>query len=247
MPTGRRPTPATPRSRTAPSTCTKRPTRDTSRVGTGRESGTLGDPRAPHVAAGESRRDRAMRAGRVPRMPRWLRWKWGGGVVYAAASAGSRVTRSRSPYVSSCRPEEPHPMESEIRARSNSLGCPRLPRLTSPRAWWHQTSPTSPDDGGDFHTTRVGSERAHGLLRQPRHGSRAWYCPFTLASGSDPRHQSRVALLVVAALLLAGTPVCGDPPPILRLDDAIEEAQATNPEIKAARARAAAAAYMPRQ
>src|SRR5438552_3200740 len=137
----------------------------------------------------------SMRAGRVPRMPRWLRWKWGGGVVYAAASAGSRVTRSRSPYVSSCRPEEPHPMESEIRARSNSLGCPRLPRLTSPRAWWHQTSPTSPDDGGDFHTTRVGSERAHALLRQPRHGSRAWYCPFTLASGSDPRHESRVALL----------------------------------------------------
>src|SRR2546428_622011 len=32
-------------------------------------------------------------------------------------------------------------------------------------------------------------------LRQPRHGSRAWYCPFTLASGSDPRHESRVALL----------------------------------------------------
>src|SRR2546428_5487196 len=26
------------------------------------------------------------------------------------------------------------------------------------------------------------------------HGSRAWYCPFTLASGSDPRHESRVAL-----------------------------------------------------
>src|SRR5205823_4282996 len=36
----------------------RRRTRDTSRVGTGRESGTLGDPRAPHVAAGESRRDR---------------------------------------------------------------------------------------------------------------------------------------------------------------------------------------------
>src|SRR5438093_3857858 len=32
-------------------------------------------------------------------------------------------------------------------------------------------------------------------LRQPRHGSRAWYCPFTLASGSDPRHESRVAKL----------------------------------------------------
>src|SRR5256712_4259974 len=114
MPTGRRPTPATPRSRTAPSTCTKRPTRDTSRVGTGRESGTLGDPRAPHVAAGESRRDRAMRAGRVPRMPRWL--------------------------------------------------------------------------------------------RQPRHAGRAWYYPFTLASGSDPRHGSRVGLLarVKPALGLRG-------------------------------------------
>src|SRR2546422_3837363 len=41
-----------------PARCARRPTRDTSRVGTGRESGTLGDPRAPHVAAGESRRDR---------------------------------------------------------------------------------------------------------------------------------------------------------------------------------------------
>src|SRR6476660_2909237 len=32
-------------------------------------------------------------------------------------------------------------------------------------------------------------------LRQPRHVGRAWYYPFTLASGSDPRHESRVALL----------------------------------------------------
>src|SRR5213076_1525422 len=37
-------------------------------------------------------------------------------------------------------------------------------------------------------------------LRQPRHGSRAWYCPFTLASGSDPRHESRVALLAAGHL-----------------------------------------------
>src|SRR5947207_13325096 len=58
-------------------------------------------------------------------------------------------------------------------------------------------APNQPDvtgRRGDFYTTRVGSERAHALLRQPRHGSRAWYCPFTLASGSDPRHGSRVAL-----------------------------------------------------
>src|SRR5204862_7207639 len=32
-------------------------------------------------------------------------------------------------------------------------------------------------------------------LPQPRHAGGAWYCPFTLASGSDPRHESRVALL----------------------------------------------------
>src|SRR5205814_4231178 len=41
-------------------------------------------------------------------------------------------------------------------------------------------------------------------LRQPRHGSRAWYCPFTLASGSDPRHESRVALLVPRGRRRAG-------------------------------------------
>src|SRR5216117_3107048 len=35
------------------------------------------------------------------------------------------------------------------------------------------------------------------LLRQPRHAGGAWYCPFTLASGSDPRHESRVALLAL--------------------------------------------------
>src|SRR5439155_3018083 len=32
-------------------------------------------------------------------------------------------------------------------------------------------------------------------LCQPRHAGRAWYYPFTLAPGSDPRHESRVALL----------------------------------------------------
>src|SRR5204863_8629917 len=44
-----------------------------------------------------------------------------------------------------------------------------------------------------MHAGRV--PRMPRWLRQPRHGSRAWYCPFTLASGSDPRHESRVALL----------------------------------------------------
>src|SRR5436309_1926770 len=134
MPTGRRPTPATPRSCTAPSTCTKRPTRDTSRVGTGRESGTLGDPRVPHVAAGESRRDRR---GTAPPTPLWRclsSTPKAGGFTAAAASADRAMRAGR---------------------------VPRIPR-------W---------------------------LRQPRHGSRARYCPFTLASGSDPRHESRVGLL----------------------------------------------------
>src|SRR5437762_12737331 len=41
-------------------------------------------------------------------------------------------------------------------------------------------------------------------LRQPRHGSRAWYWPFTLASGSVTRHESRVALLVPPGRRRAG-------------------------------------------
>src|SRR3989442_8962284 len=46
-------------------------------------------------------------------------------------------------------------------------------------------------------------------LCQPRHASRAWYYPFTLASGSDPRHESRVALLATGADAGVGTE-CGD-------------------------------------
>src|SRR5437899_790021 len=120
-----------------------------SRVGARRESGTPGDSRALHVAAGESRRDR--RGTPAPPSPLWRclsSTPKAGGFTAAAASADRAMRAGR---------------------------VPRMPR-------W---------------------------LRQPRHGSRAWYCPFTLASGSDPRHESRVALLVVAALLLAGTPVCG--------------------------------------
>src|SRR5439155_26534932 len=61
----------------------------------------------------------------------------------------------------------------------------------------------SPPKAGGFTAAAASADRAIRAgrvprmprwLRQPRHGSRAWYCPFTLASGSDPRHGSRVAL-----------------------------------------------------
>src|SRR5213593_3260196 len=126
------------RTQAAPS---RRPTRDTSRVGTGRESGTLGDPRAPHVAAGESRRDRQGTA--APPTPLWRGLSSppkAGGFTAAAASADRAMRAGR---------------------------VPRMPR-------W---------------------------LCQPRHAGRAWYYPLTLASGSDPRHESRVALLGPAARL----------------------------------------------
>ena len=55
--------------------------------------------------------------------------------------------------------------------------------------------------------------------------------------------------LLLATLLLMGrtAPARGDEPPPIRLTDVIEEARLQNPDITAARARAQAAAYVPRQ
>src|SRR2546426_4064848 len=53
-------------------------------------------------------------------------------------------------------------------------------------------------------------------LRQPRHGSLAWYCPFTLASGSDPRHESRVAFLALAVALVVRQLEALEVPDVLR-------------------------------
>jgi hypothetical protein len=48
-------------------------------------------------------------------------------------------------------PQEPVCKESESRARSNSSGCPRLPRPTVARAHRHQGCPTSPGAHPNFH------------------------------------------------------------------------------------------------
>ena len=45
--------------------------------------------------------------------------------------------------------------ESQVRARSNSSGCPRLPRPTYQRARPHQDEPTSPGRPTHFHPSGV--------------------------------------------------------------------------------------------
>src|SRR5439155_1763905 len=53
-------------------------------------------------------------------------------------------------------------------------------------------------------------------LRQPRHAGRAWYYPLTLASGSDPRHESRVVFLASRLRALAAAFARLLAPPLLQ-------------------------------
>src|SRR5881227_2009500 len=87
-------------------------------------------------------------------------------------------------------------------SRPAKAGATDEVRPVPPTPLWRCVSST-PKAGG-FTAAAASADRAMRAgrvprmprwLRQPRHGSRAWYCPFTLASGSDPRHESRVALL----------------------------------------------------
>src|SRR5207245_4850530 len=89
-------------------------------------------------------------------------------------------------------------MSRPAKAGATDKGTP-----APPTPLWRYLSST-PKAGG-FTAAAASADRAMRAgrvprmprwLRQPRHGSRAWYCPFTLASGSDPRHESRVARLV---------------------------------------------------
>src|SRR5262249_19827123 len=85
-----------------------------------------------------------------------------------------RIARSPCPLLLPFRrPEEPHLTESEVRARSNTFECPRLPRPTQRRARWHQVVPTSPDGGGIFMPSGWAvkahrySARRHGVATVP--------------------------------------------------------------------------------
>src|SRR5947209_14407375 len=87
-------------------------------------------------------------------------------------------------------------------SRPAKAGATDEVRPAPPTPLWRCLS--SPPKAGSFTAAAASADRAMRAgrvprmprwLRQPRHGSRAWYCPFTLASGSDPRHESRVALL----------------------------------------------------
>src|SRR2546430_3005615 len=87
-------------------------------------------------------------------------------------------------------------------SRPAKAGATDEVRPAPPTPLWRCLSST-PKAGG-FTAAAASADRAMRAgrvprmprwLRQPRHGSRAWYCPFTLASASDPRHASRVALL----------------------------------------------------
>src|SRR5207245_10774434 len=89
-------------------------------------------------------------------------------------------------------------------SRPAKAGATDEVRPAPPTPLWRGLSST-PKAGG-FTAAAASADRAMRAgrvprmprwLRQPRHGSRAWYCPFTLASGSDPRHESRVARLGV--------------------------------------------------
>src|SRR5256884_464599 len=95
-----------------------------------------------------------------------------GGPARAAGRGGQRPARQTGPA---------RPADASVRGRSST-----------PKAGGFTAAAASADRA--MRAGRV--PRMPRWLRQPRHGSRAWYCPFTLASGSDPRHESRVALLV---------------------------------------------------
>src|SRR5436309_7352316 len=109
------------------------------------------------------------------------------------------------------------------------------------------------------HCTRVGARRMpRGVLVRIRECTGDGSAPVVIARpfGITARRrgnrggsmsQTTRGVFVAAVLLVAAAPGRGDEPPAIRLAEVIEEARVQNPEIKAARARAQAASYVPAQ
>src|SRR5207249_1107347 len=149
----------------------------------------------PHASLPDQRRHRGRRRARSRRILRArLRRRARG----APPDHGPLRGRARQAW----RPLGHPPAPRRHRAAANLGGRPEIhlgSRDThdTPRRLWRWET-----EGIDL--SRV--PRMPRWPRQPRHAGRAWYYPFTLASGSDPRHGSRVALLarVKPALGLRG-------------------------------------------
>jgi hypothetical protein len=62
------------------------------------------------------------------------------------------------------RPREPHPRDSEVRARSNSHGCPRPSRPSVRRAHGHQELATSTGRPAPISSPMGGRNNGHDLL-----------------------------------------------------------------------------------
>jgi hypothetical protein len=77
-----------------------------------------------------------------------------------SATPDQLVHRTPPGSATVARPQEPVCKESESRARSNSSGCPRLPRPTVARAHRHQGRPTSPGAHPKFSSLRVARTEA---------------------------------------------------------------------------------------
>ncbi|TMB55752.1 MAG: HEAT repeat domain-containing protein, partial [Deltaproteobacteria bacterium] len=154
--------------------------------------GEIGDhPRTP----GASRRAAGTRRGSPDAAKRGLA-VGGRPEIHLGSGADARVERSVT--------------RARRMSRPAKAGATDEVRPAPPTPLWRCLSST-PKAGG-FTAAAASADRAMRAgcvprmprwLRQPRHGSHAWYCPVTLASGSDPRHESRVALLRSAG----GTPV----------------------------------------
>src|SRR5437867_1123727 len=113
----------------------------------------------------------------------------------------STVSSKRSPRV------------TRHRLPSSTVSAPCSATSMPPRSRGLRTNPCASPNAGRA-PSRV-LRRPPGL-RQTRHAGRAWYYPLTLASGSDPRHESRVVFLASRLRALAAAFARLFAPPLLQ-------------------------------